>query len=100
MTINSMIVDISHWCSKVVFHREDFYNISEFTQQDGKMLVCDKHDRPITYAFCGDLHLSQCCLVFYKKTCLKEGEVPQKSFSHVTLVTQGLPSSFLSRPVA
>ena len=56
MTINNMIVDISHWCSKVVFHREDFYNISEFTQQDGKMLVCGKHDRPITYAFCGDLH--------------------------------------------
>ena len=59
-----------------------------------------KRDRPITYAFCGDLHISQCCLVFYKKTCLKEGEVPQKSFSDVTLVTQGLPSSFLSCPVA
>ena len=58
-----------------------------------------KRDRPITYAFCGDLHISQCCLVFYKKTCLKEGEVPQKSFSDVTLVTQGLPSSFLSCPV-
>ena len=64
------------------------------------MRVCDKRDRPITYAFCGDFHLSQCCLVFCKKTCLKEGEVPRKSFSHVTLVTQGLLSSFLSRPVA
>ena len=67
------------------------------------MLVCDKHDRPITYAFCSDLHLSQCFLVFYKKTCLKEGEVCQKSFSNkiiVRLVTQGLPSSFLFCPVA
>ena len=67
------------------------------------MLVCDKRDRPITYVFCGDLHLSlKCFLVFYKKTCLKEGEVRRKSFSNkiiVTLVTQGLLSSFLSHPV-
>ena len=38
-----------------------------------------------------------------KKTCLKEGEDRRKSFSNkiiVTLVTQGLLSSFLSRPVA
>ena len=32
----SMIVDIIHWCWKVVFHREDFNNISEFTQQDDR----------------------------------------------------------------
>ena len=32
----SMIVDIIHWCWKVVFHREDLNNISEFTQQDDK----------------------------------------------------------------
>ena len=37
----SMIVVIIHWCWKVIFHREDFNNIS-------------------------DLHLSQCFLVFYK----------------------------------
>ena len=38
-----------------------------------------------------------------KKICLKESEVWQKVISSkiiVTLVTQGLPSSFLSRPVA
>ena len=104
----SMIVVIIQWCWKVIFHREDFNNISEFTQrddkkEDSKTLVCDKRDRPMTYAFCGDLHLSQCFLVFYKKTSSKEGEVCQKCFSNkiiVTLVTQGLSSSFFSRPVA
>ena len=42
-------------------------------------------------------------LLFYKKICLKECEVWQKVFSNkivVMLVIQGLPSSFLSRPVA
>ena len=65
--------------------------------------MCDKRNRAITYVFCGDLHLTQSFLVFYKTTCLKEGEVWRKRFSNkiiVTLVTQGLPSSFLSRPVA
>ena len=41
-------------------------------------------------------------LVWYKKICLEEGEVWRKAFSNkliVTLVTQGLRSSFLSRPV-
>ena len=64
--------------------------------------VCDKRDRPITYVFCGDLHSSECFLIFNKKTCLKEGEVRRKRFSNkviVTLVTQGLPSSFLSKTV-
>ena len=43
------------------------------------------------------------CMVFWKKTCLKVGEVRRKIFSNkiiYTLVTQGLPSSFLSRTVA
>ena len=31
-------------------------DLSEFTQQDGKMLVCDKPGRVITYVFCCDLH--------------------------------------------
>ena len=44
------------------------------------MLVCEIRDRPITCVFCGDLHLSQCFLVFDKKTGLKEGEVWRKSF--------------------
>ena len=67
------------------------------------MLECDKRDRHVTYVFCGDLHLSQCFLVFYKKTRLKEDKVQQKCFSNkiiVTLVTQVLPSSSLSRPVS
>ena len=31
-------------------------NNSTFTQQDGKTLVCDKHDKAITCVFCRDLH--------------------------------------------
>ena len=65
-------------------------------EEDGKKFVCDKRDRSITYLFCGDLHLS-CFLVFCKR------EVRRNSFSNkiiFTLVTQGLPSSFLSRTVA
>ena len=30
-------------------------DLSEFTQQDGKILVCDKRGRAITYVFCRDL---------------------------------------------
>ena len=37
------------------------------------MLMCDKRDRRITYVFCGDLHLSKCFLVFYKKTSVFKG---------------------------
>ena len=65
------------------------------------MHVCDKRDRAIACVFCCDS--LYCFLVFYKKICLKEGEVWQKIFSNliiVTLVTQGLLSPFLSRPVA
>ena len=31
---------------------------SAFMQHDCKTLVCDKRDRPITFVFCCDLHLS------------------------------------------
>ena len=31
--------------------------------------MCDKRDRAITYVFFGELHLTYCFLVFYKKTC-------------------------------
>ena len=58
--------------------------------------MCDKRDRAITCVFCRDL-------VLYRKICLKVNEVWRKVVSNkiiVTLVTQGLPSSFLSRPVA
>ena len=34
------------------------YDTSKFTQEDGKTLVCDKRDRPITYVFWRDLYLS------------------------------------------
>ena len=65
--------------------------------------MCDKRDRAITCVFCRDLLLIPMFLVLYKKICLKESEVCRKVASKkiiVTLVTQGLPSSFLSRPVA
>ena len=35
--------------------------------------------------FCGDLHSRLCFLVFYKMTCLKEGEVRRKRFSNKIL---------------
>ena len=63
----------------------------------------DKRDRAITCVFCRDLHLTIMFSGLYKKICLKESEVWRKVISNkiiVTLVTQGLPSSFLSRPVA
>ena len=63
----------------------------------------DKRDRPITYVFCGNLPSRWCFLVFYIRACLKEAEARRKRFSNkiiVTIVTQGFPSSFLSRPVA
>ena len=63
----------------------------------------DKRDRAVTWVFCRDLHSTLFFLVFYKYTCLKEGEVWRKVYWNkisVTLVREGLPSSFLSRPVA
>ena len=63
----------------------------------------NKRDRAITCVFCRDLHLTIMFSGLYKKICLKESEVWRKVISNkisVTLVTQGLPSSFLSRPVA
>ena len=67
------------------------------------MFVCDKLDRAITCMLCRGLHLALMFSCSYKKICLKESENWRKSFSNkivVTVVTQGLPSSFLSRPVA
>ena len=65
--------------------------------------MCDKRDRAITCVFCRDLHLKLKFPGLNKNICLKESEVWRKVISNkiiVTLVTQGLPSSFLSRPVA
>ena len=67
------------------------------------MFVCDKSDRAITCMLCRDLHLGLMFCGFYKKICLKESDVWRKVISNkivVTVVTQGLPSSFLSRPVS
>ena len=67
------------------------------------MFVCDKRDRVITCMLCRDLHLALMFSFFYKKICLKERDVWRKVISNkivVTVVTQGLPSSFPSRPVA
>ena len=68
---------------------------SEFTQQDGETLECDKHDRVITCVLRHDLQLTPMFSGLYKKICLKESEVWRKVISNkiiVTLVTQGLPS--------
>ena len=65
--------------------------------------MCDKRDRAITCVFCCDLHLKLKFTGLYKNICLKESEVWRKVVSNkiiVTLVTQGLPSSFLFCPVA
>ena len=51
---------------------------SEFTQQDGKTLLCDKRDRVITCEFCRDLDLTLMSSGLYKKIRLKESEVWRK----------------------
>ena len=64
------------------------------------MLVCDKRDRAITWDFCRGLPLTLMFLVFYKTICSKKDVVWRHVFSNkiiVTIVTQGLPSSFLFR---
>ena len=65
--------------------------------------MCDKRDKAISYVFCRDLHLTSMFSVFLQKDLFKGKWILAKSFSNkiiVTLVTQGLPSSFLSLPVA
>ena len=85
--------------------------ISQFTQQDGKkkrMAKCLSVTNvtgilPVLACFVRNSLNFDVYLLFYKKICLKECEVWRKVFSNkiiVTLVTQGLPSSFLSFPVA
>ena len=67
------------------------------------MFVCDKRDRAKTCVFCRDLHLALMFSCVYKKIRLKESDVWRKVISNkivATVVSQGLPSSFLSRPVA
>ena len=71
------------------WHKDNQREISEFTQQDCRkkrtakcLCVTNMTDLLL---FCGDLHSSLCFLVFYKMTCLKEGEVRRKSFSNKIL---------------
>ena len=64
--------------------------------------MCDKRDKAISYVFCRDLHLTSMFSGLLQKICLKESEVWRKVIANkiiVTLVTQGLPSSSLSRRV-
>ena len=89
------------------WHKDNHREMSEFTQQDCRKKRTAKHlcvtNVTGLLLFCGDLHSSLCFLVFYKMTCLKEGEVRRKSFSNkiiVTLVKQSFLSSFFSHPVA
>ena len=84
--------------------------VSRFTQQDGRkkrtakrlsvtnvtglLLACFVENSLNVDVFCSSKNTSE---------CLKECEVWRKVSSNkiiVTLVTQGLPSSFLTRPVA
>ena len=60
--------------------------------------MCDKHDRAITREFCPDLHLPLIFSGLLQKDLFKE----RRSLAEiiVMLVTQGLPCSLLSRPVA
>ena len=65
--------------------------------------MCDKRDIAITCEFCRDLYLTLMFSGLDKKTSLMENEVWRNVISNeiiVTLVTQGLPSSIPSRPVA
>ena len=69
------------------------------------MLMCDKHDSwAIACVLCRDPRLTLMFSGLCKKTSVsKESEVWRKVISNkiiVTLVTQGLPSSFFSRLVA
>ena len=67
------------------------------------MLLCYKSDRAITYVFCRDLHLIFMFSGFLQKRSVsrkvKFGEKVISNKIIVTLVKQGLPSSFISRPV-
>ena len=94
----------------VNFH-QDFWDISEFTQQDGRKKRTTKRLTNVTElllaCFVGNslnidvFFVFVFFLLFYKKICLKECvEVWQKVFSNefiFKLTKQGLPSSFLSK---
>ena len=70
---------------------------------DSKTLACNKCDRAITCMFCSDPHLTLMFSDLLQKDLLKVKFVLWKVFSNkiiVRLVTQGLLSSSLSRPVA
>ena len=76
-----------------------FFSFLDLESFVGKMMSVSLRTRTANYMRVTDVT----SLVFYKKICLKEIEVWRKVISNkiiVTLVTQGLPSSFLPRPVA
>ena len=86
-----------------------FHMLVMVTQQDGRKKrtvkrLCVTKVAWLLLACCVVIFTwHNCFLVFYEKICWKESEVWRKVFSNkiiVTLVTQGLPSSFLFRPVA
>ena len=72
--------------------------------EDGKTLVCDKRDGAITCQFCHDLHSSLIFSGLLQKDLFKERwSLAEESYFNkiiVTLLTEGLPSSFLFRPAA
>ena len=62
--------------------------------------MCDKHDRAITCVFCSADTLLTSMFSGPKKDLLEGKQKVVSNKIIVTLVTQGLPSSLLSRPVA
>ena len=67
------------------------------------MLVCDKRDRAITCVLCRDPHLTLMFSSLCKRHMFRRKATWRELISNkiiVTLVTQGLPSSFFSRLVA
>lgn len=67
------------------------------------IILCVKHDRATTCAFCCYLRLTFMFLAFNENISLREGEVWWKDFSNkinFQLVTQDLPFSLLIRHVA
>ena len=65
--------------------------------------MSDKRERAITCVFCRDLHLTSTFSGLLQTDLFKGRYVWRNGFSNqiiVTFVTQGLPSSFLLRPIA
>ena len=80
-------------------------NVGEIfcTSSEGPYLSLEKEKETFCVVFTNSVKRAREISKFHVAVCLKESEVWRKVISNkiiVTLVTQGLPSSFLPRPVA